>query len=399
MNQPADGPGRAHVVTITAAHCASAFAALGLPPYLPRLLPELGDPNARLAGLLYVLPTLFTALAAPVWGRLADRHGPKPLLVRAQFGLAVAFGLAAIAQNMTSLVIALIAQGLLGGTYSASTAYLAAGLRGPRLAGALALMQGSARAALAGAPVLAGLLSTMLDVRQMYGMAALLPLAAAVATLILPAPAGGGRSVRAAAEPTGARAGITVAGMCLAEGGFVLVTVITFPYFLPLAHQIAPGLAPVLIGLLFAAPHLCYLLACAFTLRWLKGRARAGLTAGYALAAVSAAVHLFVAPGSGALAWLVVGRLVLGAALALGLPSLSLLATEAATGRRPGKLFGTVEAASKSGAVLAGVTASALAGFGPAAPLAVPVVAGFALAAAVAGFTRPAPRPLIAPTS
>jgi MFS family permease len=402
VSRPTEGPGRAHIVTITAAHCASAFAALGLPPYLPRLLPELGDPNARWAGVLYVLPTLCTALAAPVWGRLADRHGPKPLLVRAQLGLAVAFGLAAIAQNMTSLVVALIAQGLLGGTYSASTAYLAAGLRGPRLAGALALMQGSARTALAGAPVLAGLLSTVLDVQQMYGMAALLPLFAATATLILPEPAGGGGPRRSATEATPARPGITVAGMCLAEGGFVLVTVITFPYFLPLAHQIAPELAPVLTGLLFAAPHLCYLLACAFTLRWLRGRARAGLTAGYALAAASAAVHLFVVPGPGALAWLVFGRLLLGAALALGLPSLSLLASEAAANRGPGKLFGTVEAASKSGAVLAGVTASALAGFGPATPLTVPVAVGVVLAAAAAGFTRPArpvTGPLVAPVT
>lgn len=393
MSRPTTGPGRAHLATITVAHCASAFAALGLPPYLPRLLPELGDPHARWAGVLYVLPTLCTALAAPIWGRLADRYGPKPLLVRAQLGLAAAFGLAAIAQNMTSLVIALAAQGLLGGTYSASTSYLAAGLRGPRLAGALALMQGSARAALAGAPVLAGLLSAALDVRQMYGLAAVLPLAAATATMLLPAPTGGGRTDQPAAEPTDHKPGITMAGMCLSEGGFVLVTVITFPYFLPLAHQIAPTLPPVLTGLLFAAPHLCYLLAAPVTLRWLRGRARMGLAAGYTLAAASAVVHLVLGPGPGALAWLIVGRLLLGAALACGLPSLSLLATEAAAQRRPGRLFGTVEAASKSGAVLAGVTASALAGFGPAAPLAVPVAAGVVLAAGVARFTRPATTP------
>lgn len=384
---------RSHVAAITAAHCASAFAALGLPPYLPLLLPELGDPQARWAGVLYVLPTLCTALASPVWGRLADRYGPKPLLMRAQLGLALAFGLAAIANSITTLVIALVAQGLLGGTFSASTAYLAAGLQGERLAGALALMQGSARAALAGAPVLAGVLSTVLDVRQMYGLAALLPLAAATATLLLAAPGGGGPAGKRASATTESGAGdrprITVGGMCLAEAGFVLATVVTFPYFLPLATEIAPWLPPVAAGLLFAAPHLCYLAAAAPTLRVLRGRARAGLAAGYALAAASAAVHLvpWFAPGSASLAWLFLGRLLLGAALTCGLTSLSLLAAEAAAGRRPGRLFGTVEACSKGGAVLAGASASALAGLGPAAPLLVAVTAGAALAAGVARFT------------
>ena len=383
---------RRHIATITASHCASAFAALGLPLYLPRLLPELGDPQARWAGVLYVLPTLCTALAAPVWGRLADRYGPKPLLIRAQFGLALAFGLAAIAQDITTLVIALAAQGLLGGTYSASTAYLAAGLSGSRLSGALALMQGSARAALVGAPVLAGLLSTTMDVRQMYGLAAVLPLAAAIATALLAAPAGPGGEEASAAAATpvvSAPPRITVAGMCLAEAGFVLVTVITFPYFLPLVGKVAPGLPPLATGLLFAAPHLCYLAAAAVALRFLRGRARPGLAAGYALAAVSAAAHLVpvAAPGPGGLWWLVLGRLLLGAALTCGLTSLSLLATEAAAGRRSGRLFGTVESCSKGGAVLAGVTASALAGLGPAVPLIVPVAAGIALAVGVARFT------------
>jgi hypothetical protein len=241
--------------------------------------------------------------------------------------------------------------------------------------------------------VLAGLLSTMLDVRQMYGLAALLPLAAATATLLLAVPAGGGpvgQRTSGAAEPGAEeRPRITVGGMCLAEAGFVLATVVTFPYFVPLTARIAPGLPPVAVGLLFAAPHLCYLAAAAPTLRALHGRARAGLSAGYALAAVSAAVHLVpvFAPGSVSLIWLILGRVLLGGALTCGLTSLSLLAAEAAADRRPGRLFGTVEACSKGGAVVAGVGASALAGLGPAAPLLVAVTAGAALAAGVARFT------------
>lgn len=395
---PRAGLRRGHVLAVTAAHCSAAFAALGLPPFLPQLLPELGDPQARWAGVLYVLPTLCTAVAAPLWGRLADRYGRRALLVRAQLGLAVAFVLAAVAGSLPMLAAALAAQGLLGGTFAASAAYLASGLSGQPLARALALMQGSARAALAAAPVLAGLLATELSVRQMYGFAALLPLAAAIGTLLLPEPAAPPAPHPApdtAPDTAGAapvRARITVRGLALSEAGFVLATVVTFPYFLPLVADVAPDLPRVVGGLLFAVPHLCYLLAAAPALRLLRYRARTGLAAGFALAAASALVHLgpvLVAPGPGALAWLVAGRLLLGAALTCGLTALSLLAAEAAVGRPPGRLFGVVEAWSKGGAVLAGVAASALAAVGPAAPLSVAVGAGVLLTAVSTRITAP----------
>ncbi|QHE72952.1 MFS transporter [Rhodococcus sp. WAY2] len=389
---PTTGLRRGHVGAIAVSHCATSFAALGLPPYLSQLLPELGDPHARWAGLLYVLPTLCTALSAPVWGRLADRYGRKRLLVRAQLGLMLAFGMAALAESITTLAIALAAQGLLGGTYSASTGYLAAGLRGHALARGLAMMQISARTSLAAAPVVVGVLSTTLDIQQMYGLAALLPAVAAVAVMLLPEPTDGGKADDRAAEspPPGEKdRRITVAGLGLAEAGFVLVTVVTYPYFLPLLAQVAPGLPPVAGGLLFAAPHVCYIVASTPALRWLRDRARTGLIAGYGLAAASAVTHLVpvLLPSAPGLVFVLLGRVLLGAALTFGLTSLSLLAAEAVASRRPGRLFGTVEACSKGGAVVAGVSASALAAVGAGAPLVVSVAAGIALAAGVTRFT------------
>lgn len=390
------GLGRGHVFAVTAAHCSAAFAALGLPLYLPLLLPELGDPAARWAGVLYVVPTLCAALSAPLWGRLADRYGRRALLVRAQLGLAVAFGLAALAGNVPMLAAALAAQGLLGGTFAASAAYLASGLQGAALARALTLMQGSARAALAAAPVLAGLLASELSVRQLYGLAAALPLAAAGVTLLLPEPSGpSGPSGPLPASPEAGPAGprVTVGGLAVAEAGFVLATVVTFPYFLPLTDELLPGLPPAVGGLLFAVPHLCYLLAAAPALRLLRERPRAGLAGGYALAAVSALLHgvPVLVPAGPPLAWLVAGRLLLGAALACGLTALAVLAAEAAAGRAPGRLFGVVEAWSKGGAVVAGVAASAFAIAGPATPLAVAVVTGTALTAAATRITARRP--------
>lgn len=58
-------PGRRQVHAVAGCYFVASFAALGLPPYLTSILPELGEGAARWAGLLYVVPTVFGALGAP----------------------------------------------------------------------------------------------------------------------------------------------------------------------------------------------------------------------------------------------------------------------------------------------------------------------------------------------
>lgn len=371
---------RRHVFVVVGGHCVAALAALGLPPYLPAMLPTLGDPAARWAGVLYVVPTAATAISAPLWGRLADRLGRRRLLLRAQFGLALAFWLAAQADNVGQLTAALAAQGLLGGTFAATGAYLAAGLSGHRLASALTLAQASARIALAAAPTAAGLLAAHVPPQRLYAYAALLPLAAALVTLLLPepplAPAAAPGPAAVAGGPT-----VSVGFICAAEFGFVFATVVTFPYLLPVVDRVAPAAPAALGGALFALPHLLYLLAAGTMLSRLRERPVPGLATGFGFAAAAAAAHPLAVALSGhphtALAVLVAGRVLLGVALATGLVALSLLAARAAGTAAPGRLFGTVEGWSKAGAVLAGLLASLLAACGgPAAP----PVAGAAVA-------------------
>lgn len=404
---------RRHVAAVVACHFTAAFAALGLPPYLPRLLPALGDPHAYWAGALYVVPTAATALSAPLWGRLADRYGRKRLLMRAQCGLAVAFLLAAQVESVPALAAALALQGLLGGTFAATGAYLAAGLSGQRLASALTAAQASARAALAVAPTAAGLLAGQVDVRGMYALAAIGPLVAVGLTATLPeprpvpgpagrrgrtaparpaldtvAPPGGTASAgHAGAAPPGghadaapgghagvappgghpdALAGPGIRRLGALEAAFVLATVITFPYLLPVVTASWPAAGPALAGLLFALPHVCYLLAAPLALPRLPPVG--GLATGFALVAAGAAAHPAAVHLSSP-ALLVAGRVLLGAGLTCGLVALAKLTAGAAARHPPGRLFGTVEAWSKGGAVLAGLAASVLAGLaGPAAP-------------------------------
>ncbi|MCC9310650.1 MFS transporter [Kitasatospora sp. RB6PN24] len=357
------GLSRSQVRAVAGCYFVASFAALGLPPYLTAILPGLGDPHGHWAGLLYIVPTVFSALGAPLWGRLADQFGRRRLLLRAQLGLGVSFLLAGLADSLWAFTLALVLQGFLGGTFAATNGYLAAALEGPGLSRALTLLQGSARAALVAAPILVGALSPWLSPHRQYVVMALLPLAAAVSLTRLPEP----RRLTGVPPEGGAGAPASaVRALCAAEFAFVFATVVSFPYLIALVRQRVPGLDSTAAGLLFALPHLCYLLLASRVHRAVQQRPRAGLALGLLLVAAGSAGH---APAHSTAAFALT-RLVLGLGMTLGLVCLAVLAAAAAHGRAPGRLFGTLELASKGGAVAAGAVAALVnSAFGPGSPV------------------------------
>ena len=65
-----------------------------LTPIMPLFLPDLGVHSARAiglwAGILAGVTSLVAAFASPLWGRLADRHGRKPMLLRSSIAILAA---------------------------------------------------------------------------------------------------------------------------------------------------------------------------------------------------------------------------------------------------------------------------------------------------------------------
>ena len=399
---------RRQVHAVAGCYFVASFAALGLPPYLTEILPELGDGAARWAGLLYIVPTVFGAVGAPLWGRLADRFGRKRLLLRAQLGLALAFLLAGWADSIGTFAAALVLQGVLGGTFAASNGYLGAALEGNALSRALTLMQGSARAALVLAPIVVGSLTPWLSPHRQYALLAVLPLAAALMLAALPEPPrspgasarNAGHAGHAAAEatespevvmaaeaaaarpaepaPASGRAPVTsLRALYALEFAFVFSTVISFPYLISLVKEQLPGTGPLLSGVLFALPHMCYLVGAMAVHAVFRTRPRTAIVLGFGCIALGLAGHGL----ADSLASFVAVRLLLGVGLTLGLVALSVLAAACAKGRAPGGLFGSIEFFSKAGAVAAGLAAAAGNDwFGPAAP----VLTGTAAAALTA---------------
>lgn len=383
--------GTRHVVAVVMlCHFIAAFAALGMPPFFALILQRsLHNDVPWLAGAFYVVPTLLAAVSAPWWGRLADRFGKKPLLVRAQLGLAASFLLASFATSSFGFLAALVLQGVLGGTFAASNAYLTTVASGTTLTRSLTAMQWSARAALVAAPACLGMWMGADSPILMYRWLALLPLAAAALIAWLPA---GESGPGAAKRPPPANSASTLPAatprqIYALQFAFVFATVVTFPYFIPDMQQRLPGLPAATAGLLFGLPHVVYLAAAPLLSRRLGLAPSLGLLAAAFGALVLSLLAQAVPLGLPALiGW----RLLMGLAMTAGFIGLHALVASVVHAGNAGHTFGWFESSSKWGAVAAGLTAGAAAG---ATGLRTPYLLGAALLAPTVGYLLVAARP------
>jgi MFS family permease len=281
----------------------SALSALGMPPFFALFLKKSFGSEALiwgipLAGILFVVPTFFAGITSPFWGKMADKYGKKRLLLRAQFGLMLSFLCAGYAKTPLQFFLALLAQGLLGGTFAASKAYLATLLKGETLAQGLTWMEGTARAALIAGPLLVGLFVQSESPIEIYRYLALLPLFSVAMTLFLPNDSNQlqptDRKVKTTVQPllpTPAEPKISIITPQLImslQFVFGMSAVMISPYFNLVMSERFTHLSHGQLGLIFGLPHLAYL-ACAAPLTKIIGSNRLleTLTGAFALQALS----------------------------------------------------------------------------------------------------------------
>lgn len=329
-------------------HYLSAFTALGVPLFLPRILADLGSAVPTWSiGALYVLPTLCTALAAPLWGRLADHHGCRLSLLRAHAGLAAGFLLAGFSPNLAVFALALVVQGTFGGAMAASNAYLATQLQGEGLSRALNLTQYSARLAMLSGPVLVGLLADAGLGIELYRYLAWLPLLAFA--LVLPLPADAPRPRRHPAGTPGAtELPADLLRLLAVQFLFSFAMVVTFPYFMPYGEALGLN-DDALIGLLYSLPHLVYLLA----LPWVQRLGGPLLPAGLVLLALGNLLQFLRLPAE----LLFALRLLAGLGMLLAFVGLHRCLAERRRAGGAGRLFGWFDASGKWAGTAAGLVA------------------------------------------
>ncbi|MDB5979528.1 MAG: transporter [Pseudomonas sp.] len=337
------------IASVLLGHYLSAFTALGIPLYLPRILANLApDAPGWSIGVLFVLPTLCTALAAPLWGRWADRRGCRLSLLRAHAGLFAGFLLAGFSTSLPMFVLALVIQGTFGGAMAASNAYLSTQFKDGDLSRALNWTQYSARLAMISGPILLGLMTAQGLGLELYRYLAWLPLLAFLMILPLPTDIPHQRTTTVKADTALSSLPADMPRLLAVQFLFSFAMVVTFPYFVPYGEAMGIG-NDALIGLLYSLPHLVYLTA----LPWVQRQTTNLLLPGLGLLAVSNALQFW-----GVQAELLFAlRLLSGAGMLLGFVGLHRCLSQRSHQGSAGRLFGWFDASGKWAGTAAGITA------------------------------------------
>lgn len=93
-------------------------------PLLPFYAEELGATPAGV-GLLVAVYSLMQFFVAPFWGKLADRHGRRPVILLGLFGSGLSYLLFAFATNLLWLFVSRILAGVMGANVAVAQAYIA----------------------------------------------------------------------------------------------------------------------------------------------------------------------------------------------------------------------------------------------------------------------------------
>src|SRR6202011_421552 len=159
-------------------------------PFLPLFLhQELHIPNGPQLSFWTGIAASATgsalALPSPIWGRLADRYGRKPMLVRAMIGGGISVGLMGLAQSALQLTVLRGVQGASSGTVAAATALVATETPAAHLAWALGILSSSISLGSAVGPAAGGLAANLIGLRAIFLAGGTMLLLAAVPVLLL----------------------------------------------------------------------------------------------------------------------------------------------------------------------------------------------------------------------
>ena len=168
----------------------TAFGVSQLAPILPLYFHDLGVQTPEAMSLWSGLATgatyIIVCLAAPFWGRVADKKGRKITLIRSSFGMALCNILIAFQTTPEGVVLIRLVQGLVSGFYSASITLLASESPIERTGWALGLL---ASANLAGSligPLLGGYIADTVGIRNDFIIVGtLMGLAGVLATIFI----------------------------------------------------------------------------------------------------------------------------------------------------------------------------------------------------------------------
>ncbi len=156
-------------------------------PFLPLYVRALGVVDdgavALWSGVLIGITPLCAGLLAPLWGRLADRTGHKPMVLRALLAYVVLMALSAAVSDVRQLLLLRFLVGIFGGIGPLGLAMATALAPREQTGHAVGLVQSAQILSAAIGPFSGGLLADTIGIRATFGVAALACLAALLVVL------------------------------------------------------------------------------------------------------------------------------------------------------------------------------------------------------------------------
>jgi DHA1 family multidrug resistance protein-like MFS transporter len=141
-------------------------------PFLPLYVRELGvrgdDAAALWAGVLIGVAPLLAGLLAPVWGRLADRHGQKRIAVVSLAAYVVLLALSAAVTNVAQLLALRVGVGVFGGIGPLGLAMATALAPREQTGRAVGMIQAAQILSAAVGPLLGGFLADVAGIRWTF---------------------------------------------------------------------------------------------------------------------------------------------------------------------------------------------------------------------------------------
>lgn len=140
-------------------------------PFMALFVEELGADPSRVefyAGLSVSLSALASALVAPIWGKLADRYGRKPMMIRASLVMAFTMGGLAFVPNVFWLLTLRLINGAFAGYVPNSTALIAGQAPQEKLGYALGTLATGVTAGSLIGPLLGGYFADLLGIRNLF---------------------------------------------------------------------------------------------------------------------------------------------------------------------------------------------------------------------------------------
>jgi len=120
------------------------------------------------AGIIFAVNFVTSFLMQPFWGKMSDRYGRKPMLLRAGFGMAITMGLMGFVTAPWQLLLLRAVNGIISGFNPAAVALISSGTPKHRMGFAMGTYQSGSIAGTVLGPLIGGLLADAIGFRPIF---------------------------------------------------------------------------------------------------------------------------------------------------------------------------------------------------------------------------------------